>query len=46
MMYDIESIEVLVHDVRMQLVGVFRWVCPRGGGVQRSECVTGLNVLL
>ena len=32
MMYDIESIEVLVHDVRMQLVDVFRWVCPRGGG--------------
>ena len=32
MMYDIESIEVLVHNVRMQLVDVFRWVCPRGGG--------------
>jgi len=25
-----------MHDVRMQLVNVFRWVCPGGGGVQRE----------
>ena len=33
-MYDIERIEVLMHDVRMQLVNVFRWACL--GAVQRS----------
>ena len=40
-MHDIERIEVLMYDVRMQLVDVFRWVCPRGmfrevGGIQIS----------
>ena len=44
MMYDKERIEVLMHDVRMQLVNVFRWACL-GGRVQRSGCHTGLNVL-
>ena len=29
-MYDIERIEVLVHDVRMQLVNAFRWACLGG----------------
>ena len=33
-----------MHDVRMQLLNVFRWACL-GGRVQRSGCYTGLNVL-
>ena len=30
MMCDIERIEVFMHDVRMQLVNAFRWVCLGG----------------
>ena len=31
MMYDIKKggIEVFMHDVRVQIVDVFRWICPR-----------------
>ena len=36
-MYDIERIEVLMHDVRMQLVNVFKWACLGGGGGGGSE---------
>ena len=39
MMYDIKKggIEVFVHDVRMQLVDVFRWVCPRVGSSEKGH---------
>ena len=35
-----------MHDVRMQLLDVFRWVCPggefrQGGAIQGSVCVPG-----
>ena len=46
MMYDIERIEVLMHDVRMQLVNVFKGACLGGGGGQRSGSHTWLSVLL
>ena len=35
MMCDIERIEVLMYDVRMQLVDVLRWPCPRGEGSEK-----------
>ena len=38
------NMTVLMYDVRMQLVDVFRWPCPRGR-VQRSGCHTRLSVL-
>ena len=35
-----------MHDVRMQLVNVFRWECLGGlGGVRESGYHTGLSVL-
>ena len=40
MMYDVEKIEVLVHDVRMQLVNVFRWVCL-GGWLREVGAIQG-----
>ena len=40
MMCDIEKIEILMYDVRMQLVNVFRWAFRRGfrevGAIQGS----------
>ena len=47
---DIERIEVLVHDVRMQLVNVFRWVCLGGGGGSekwapyRARCSSAVRI--
>ena len=43
MMYDIKKgrIEVLMHDVRMQLVDMFRWVCPRGGEFREGDAIQG-----
>ena len=35
MVYDIERNEVLMHDVRMQLVDVFRWAYPGGGDSEK-----------
>ena len=44
MMCDIERIEVLMYDVRMHSVDVFRWACPRGK-VQRRGSHTVISVL-
>ena len=43
MMCDIKKgrIEVLMHDVRKQLVDVFRWVCPRGREFREGGATQG-----
>ena len=40
-MYDRHRIEVFMHDVRMQLVNVFMWMCLVGGWVRRVGAIQG-----
>ena len=50
MVYDIKrGIEVFMHDVRMQLLDVFRWVCPGGGSLEkgvpyRAQCSSAVEI--
>ena len=43
-------IEVFMHDVRMQLLDVFKWVCPGGGGSSekgvpyRAQCSSAVEI--
>ena len=41
LMYDMVRVEGLMHDVRMQIVNVFRWACLGVGGVREVGAIQG-----